>query len=337
MDNYRCEDATKKARSICKTFCTGRVQYNGRGLVHQLPWPGHESNNEVRTLKNVQLPEGFMTSGTVIAAEDGHSITFCPKFTPHKESNIGFGREFKRRIEGQLDSDDDKDICRNMADRASLERGTTIDLSRIEQMIPSKEGALGICLAILFVHSITDFQAASRVADPPVSPHTDMGATNRNATNGVTSEKNSVGGRSKRKFGIVPTHEVEPNSCITLPFPVSTDNQLHSLLVRFDNLRDQWGCGTFLDRQCSQRGSSSGSLTASPQLKQEKDHEICAVQGTMGMRKAEISNFMQAQLTSDMTMVKYIHERLMNDQDFAWPRLNEAAASVNRFRLTSFL
>jgi predicted ABC-class ATPase len=65
MDNYRCEDATKKARSICKTFCTGRVQYNGRGLVHQLPWPAHESSNEVRTLKNVQLPEGFMNSGTV--------------------------------------------------------------------------------------------------------------------------------------------------------------------------------------------------------------------------------------------------------------------------------
>jgi predicted ABC-class ATPase len=38
MDNYNCLDVTLKARSICKTFCTGRVQYNGRGLVHQLPW-----------------------------------------------------------------------------------------------------------------------------------------------------------------------------------------------------------------------------------------------------------------------------------------------------------
>jgi hypothetical protein len=38
LDNYECIDATKRAKSISKTFCTGRVQYNGRGLVHQLHW-----------------------------------------------------------------------------------------------------------------------------------------------------------------------------------------------------------------------------------------------------------------------------------------------------------
>lgn len=332
MDNYRCEDATKKARSICKTFCTGRVQYNGRGLVHQLPWPGHESSNDVRTLKTVQLPVGFMNSGTVTAAEDGHSVTFCPKVFPHYESNARFRREFKHRKERPLDSDDDKNFCRNMADRASLERGTTVDLSRIEQMVPSKEGALGIALAILFVHSIMELQAASRIIDPTVSPHTDIGATD-----GLTSEKNSEGGRSKRKFSTAPTHEVDPDSCITSPVPFNSDNHLHSLLVRFDNLRDQWECETFLDSLRSEEDTSSGSLTASPQLRQQTDLEICAVQGSNNVREAEISNFKQAQRRSDMTMAKYIHERLMNDQDFAWPRLNEAAASMNRFRLTSFL
>eukprot|EP01041_Mallomonas_annulata_P007262 gene7262-14807_t len=39
LDNYICYDATKKALSISKTFSHGRVQYNGRGLVHRLPWP----------------------------------------------------------------------------------------------------------------------------------------------------------------------------------------------------------------------------------------------------------------------------------------------------------
>lgn len=39
MDNYVLSDVTKRARSISKTFCTGRVEYNGRGLVHRLPWP----------------------------------------------------------------------------------------------------------------------------------------------------------------------------------------------------------------------------------------------------------------------------------------------------------
>lgn len=38
LDNYACTDATQRARSISKTFCTGRVQYNGQGLVHQLRW-----------------------------------------------------------------------------------------------------------------------------------------------------------------------------------------------------------------------------------------------------------------------------------------------------------
>lgn len=336
MDNYRCEDATKKARSICKTFCTGRVQYNGRGLVHQLPWPGHESNNEVRTLKNVQLPEGFMSSGTVTAAEDGHSVTFCPKVTPHYESNTKFRSELKHRKERPLDSDDDKNFCRNMADRASLERGTTVDLSRIEQMVPSKEGALGIALAILFVHSIMELQAASRIIDPTVGPKTDIGATDGNAADGLTTEKNSEGGRSKRKFSTVPTQEVDPDSCVTSPLPFNSDNYLYSLLVRFDNLRDQWDCGTFSDSLYSVRDTSCVSLTASAQHRQQSDLEICAVQGSNNMREAEISNFSQSRRPSDMTMAKYIHERLMNDQDFAWPRLNEAAASLNRFRLTSF-
>ena len=38
LDNYICSDATSRARSISKTFCRGRVEYNGRGLVHQLDW-----------------------------------------------------------------------------------------------------------------------------------------------------------------------------------------------------------------------------------------------------------------------------------------------------------
>lgn len=39
MDDYLCTDATSKATSISKTFSHGRVQYNGRGLVHRLSWP----------------------------------------------------------------------------------------------------------------------------------------------------------------------------------------------------------------------------------------------------------------------------------------------------------
>ena len=39
LDNYKCVDVTKRAHMISRTFCTGRVQFNGRGLVHRLLWP----------------------------------------------------------------------------------------------------------------------------------------------------------------------------------------------------------------------------------------------------------------------------------------------------------
>lgn len=38
LDNFHCEDATRHARMISKAFSSGRVQYNGQGTVHQLPW-----------------------------------------------------------------------------------------------------------------------------------------------------------------------------------------------------------------------------------------------------------------------------------------------------------
>jgi hypothetical protein len=34
-----------KSISIRKSFCTGRVQFNGKGLVHQLEWP---DNNNIK-------------------------------------------------------------------------------------------------------------------------------------------------------------------------------------------------------------------------------------------------------------------------------------------------
>ena len=40
MDNYECTNATARARRISKAFCSGHIQYNGQGVVHQLPWPG---------------------------------------------------------------------------------------------------------------------------------------------------------------------------------------------------------------------------------------------------------------------------------------------------------
>ena len=53
MDNFHCIDVTHKAKSISKTFCTGRVQYNGKGLMHQLPWD-HEISQRRVSLESLQ-------------------------------------------------------------------------------------------------------------------------------------------------------------------------------------------------------------------------------------------------------------------------------------------
>ena len=329
MDNYRCEDATKKARSICKTFCTGRVQYNGRGLVHQLPWPEHENKNQVRTLKKIQLPDGFLSSGSVIAAEDGHSVSFYSKVTPHDNTRISF----IRRTEGPIDDDDDeKNFCRSHTtdkDKASLERKMTVDLSRIEQMIPSKEGALGMALAMLFVNLVIEEQVISRITGASVSPCNEMGDTGHHVTEGIISECVTEVVTSKRKLCRLLTDDMKVASRKAILVRDNREDKLHSLLVRFDNLRDHWGC-------VSSDEMSSGSSITSSSSEQQRDNGMCANIEYEDSRTVKISNSKQPQYKSDLILARLIHDQIMNHQDFTWPRLNEAAACINRFRLTSF-
>lgn len=56
MDNYHCLDVTMRAKSISKTFSNGRVQYNGRGLVHQLHWDHtlHPRRITVNSLESIR-------------------------------------------------------------------------------------------------------------------------------------------------------------------------------------------------------------------------------------------------------------------------------------------
>lgn len=326
MDNYRCEDATKKARSICKTFCTGRVQYNGRGLVHQLPWPEHENKNQVRTLKKIQLPDGFLSSGTVIAAEDGHSVSFHSKVIPHDNARIGI----TRRIEDSIAVE--KNLSRSHTadrDQASLERKMTVDLSRIEQMIPSKEGALGMAFAMLFVHLIIEEQVISRITGASVSPGNEMGDTGHHVTEGIISECVTEVVTSKRKLCRIPIDDMKVASRKAILVRDNRDHQLHSLLVRFDNLRDNWGC-------ISSDEMSSGSSITLSSSKLQRCLEARPSKEYEDSREVEITNSKQPQHKSDLILAIFIHDQIMNHQDFTWPRLNEAAAFLNRFRLTSF-
>ena len=58
MDNYECVDATARARRISKAFCSGHIQYNGQGVVHQLSWPGPGSDAPLPALKEREESTG---------------------------------------------------------------------------------------------------------------------------------------------------------------------------------------------------------------------------------------------------------------------------------------
>lgn len=73
LDNYLCKDMTKKAYSISKQFCTGRVTFNGRGLVHQLPWPclGY---CRVLTRKSLDQMRSCLLPSHITVSDDGSKV-----------------------------------------------------------------------------------------------------------------------------------------------------------------------------------------------------------------------------------------------------------------------
>jgi len=91
MDDYCCHDVTRRALQISKTFCTGRVEYNGRGLVHQLPWT-HELRPRLLDLSSLSsLPRT-----PIRASEDGSLLYYSPSCTldvSKLEQRSAVGRE----------------------------------------------------------------------------------------------------------------------------------------------------------------------------------------------------------------------------------------------------
>lgn len=84
LDDYACRDVTRRVLQISKTFCTGRVEYNGRGLVHQLPWT-HEAPTPAaqRRFDIAQLAVSGLGSdaAAVRASEDGQVLLYGPRLS----------------------------------------------------------------------------------------------------------------------------------------------------------------------------------------------------------------------------------------------------------------
>jgi hypothetical protein len=93
LDDYACRDVTRRVLQISKTFCTGRVEYNGRGLVHQLPWT-HELRPRLLDLSPLlPLP---LPRTHIRASEDGSILYYSPSCTldvSKLEQRAAVGRE----------------------------------------------------------------------------------------------------------------------------------------------------------------------------------------------------------------------------------------------------
>ena len=124
LDDYACLDVSRRVLQISKTFCTGRVEYNGRGLVHQLPWTHTDTAERRFDASQLAIGPGGAASaaaaggggggggGGVRASEDGQQLYYGPRLV--------------------------------------------LDLSKLEQKLPTIEGragALGIAAALAWIGS----------------------------------------------------------------------------------------------------------------------------------------------------------------------------------------
>ena len=321
MDNYHCLDVSKKARSICKTFCTGRVQFNGKGLVHQLPWPSpgerdHEIQSSTshvphkRMLSYMELPCSLEEGGHVTASEDGHSIIFRPLQSRSSSSSdarngstVGIKRKNTARADDMKRTDNETGNQYSHNDTC-----ITIDLSRVEQRIATKEGALGIALAVCFV-------------------------------------------------SIVLNSEYVDNTEESVPNDFNYGVELSVVLGRFDNLRKHWRNTVVHDITRKGGGLRSSDSTDSIQravreecyLREEcslqditsrtnterlGDEEFPVVTGTVMEDNNKYTD--SHKIESDLQLIYSVHEVMMGRQDFLWPSMFEAAAAVNRLRGTKF-
>jgi Predicted ATPase of the ABC class len=339
MDNYNCLDVSKKARSICKTFCTGRVQFNGRGLVHQLPWPLAEDSTPLssehysgggimkggvrvgRMLCSMKLPSNFNQGGSVTASEDGHSVTFRSTYCG-RSSCADDDSSKKRKMESS--SYDDlqlSDPSRALGTRVcpveskGVERSITLDISKLEQRISTKEGALGIAFAIIFVEAVLSYSQMN------CGPQSFSNSSNTRSVTERTADVNVKElGESKEiegtKAAMVKTFGSDESTAYD--DAELTDNRLSTLLRRFDSLRGSWHVRRHNKDQSIKTGAFSSEM-----------QNLCGL-------AAKVIHSERDRLFTDLEMAHKIHSEFLCLQDFTWPRSFEVAASINRMRGSYF-
>ena len=152
LDDYHCLDVTAKAKSISNTFCHGRVQYNGRGLVHRLEWPWTYTTPTRRPTLTQPL--------TIALAE-------CMA--------AGEGNVSGERIAVEVSEDGNK---------LSIANSHVLDLSRMCALVSGQAAARGIGFALRWIllrlyvsHSSVNHKHVSNTNGDPEDQDTPAGST----------------------------------------------------------------------------------------------------------------------------------------------------------------
>lgn len=147
MDNYQALDRTSRANSISKSFCTGRVQYNGRGLVHQLPWElNADSECTVVPTRYLVLASVMKTLGVSLASADKSELDST--VTPQSEHIIHVGANvLHHSVAGIRSAPDGRRLLLSMAGASDLE----VEFSPLDQHICTRAGVLAAGCALVYL------------------------------------------------------------------------------------------------------------------------------------------------------------------------------------------
>jgi hypothetical protein len=166
MDNYQAQDVTKRANSISRSFCNGRVQYNGRGLVHQLTWPVSPDNNtpttptqpryvNVSSLKKLFNIYQSSSAESAAAADFVLPLDGCDSSLHCKVTSVSWSSDYKRvhfHVNPSCISSTFKTVATavSIMDNDNADEDILVDLTACDQIIASKESAMFIGFSILY-------------------------------------------------------------------------------------------------------------------------------------------------------------------------------------------
>lgn len=146
MDNYQTLDRTSRANSISKSFCTGRVQYNGRGLVHQLPWPVEVVSERPVHPQQLVIASVLTTLQASIVSQSDDTLKCSSSQSPLRCVTVGQSR-IRHGVVRISGASDHRRLLIHLATGAPLE----IDFASFDQHLNTRTSVMGAGFALVYL------------------------------------------------------------------------------------------------------------------------------------------------------------------------------------------